>query len=371
MEGMKIARLILRVQHADDQEQGPCKALFLLGERFGDHQAGSGVVAAVNPDLGTVRGLGHERALGQALHPPGPFDTLHRRVRGAVVDAKSRRPDRRDRRGRIGELVPSGQSGRRDVHEAAVVLVDQPAVFLIGEIVLAIDDQRRFQALGGVGDDVAHGIVFLRAENDRDPRLDDASLLGRYQLDAIAEIGFVVERDRHDQRHDRPRDDVGRVETAAEPDLDDRQLCRVLRKQHEHDRRQDLEDRDRLTAIGLRDAKDCIGEHGVVDELASAGRAEPVALVPADQMRRGVDVHGMAAGLEQRPRERGGRPLAVRPGDVQHRRHAILRIAEARQQPSDPIQRKVETLRVQRHQALDFTFCGTECRHEGPAGWAR
>ena len=100
------------------------------------------------------------------------------------------------------------------------------------------------------------------------------------------------------------------------------------------------------------------GQHLVLDQPAAARRRQPIAFVPVDQMRRGVDMDPVAGGLEQRPRKGGGRSLAVGAGDVDHRRQAILRIAEPIEQPRDAVQRKVETLRMQRHQALDFPVCG-------------
>ena len=73
-------------------------------------------------------------------------------------------------------------------------------------------------------------------------------------------------------RHGRLVDDVGGVEAAAEPDLDDRRIGRMLGKQQEGHGGQDLEDGDRLAAIGLGDARDGFGQHLVVDQPAAARR---------------------------------------------------------------------------------------------------
>src|SRR5690606_37067021 len=68
-----------------------------------------------------------------------------------------------------------------------------------------------------------------------------------------------------------------------------------------------------------------------------------------------------------RAREGGGGAFAVGAGDVDHRRQAVLRIAEPFEQARDPVQRQVEALRVERHEALDFTV-GRLCRgHGNPA----
>ena len=59
-----------------------------------------------------------------------------------------------------------------------------------------------------------------------------------------------------------------------------------------------------LAAIGLGDAAHRLGQHGVLDQLSRfAGPAEPVALVPAHQVRRNMHVHRLAAGFQQRAAE--------------------------------------------------------------------
>ncbi len=52
-------------------------------------------------------------------------------------------------------------------------------------------------------------------------------------------------------------------------------------------------------------------------------------------MRRGVDVHDEARSLQDRAHEGDGRALAVGAGDVDRRRQALLRRAEALEQALD------------------------------------
>ena len=202
------------------------------------------------------------------------------------------RLDRGDGRGRIGVLMAAGQARRRQVHQARLVLVDHAAVFFVGEEILAVDGDGRAEPVGGVDQHFLRRLGFLCADDDRPARLDDAGLLGGDQLDPVAEKRLVVDRDRHDQRHGRIVDDVGGVEAAAEPDLDDRGIGRMLRKQHEGHRGEYLEDGDRLAAIGLGDARHRFGKHPVLDQPAAARRGQAIALMPVDQVRRGMDVHG-------------------------------------------------------------------------------
>jgi hypothetical protein len=71
-------------------------------------------------------------------------------------------------------------------------------------------------------------------------------------------------------------DDVGRVETAAKADLDDRGIGWMLGKQDEGDGRQDLENGDLLAGIGFGDTAQGVGEHGIIDQLRRARPSTPM-----------------------------------------------------------------------------------------------
>ena len=70
----------------------------------------------------------------------------------------------------------------------------------------------------------------------------------------------------------------------------------------------------------------------------AAGDTDAVALMPAHQMRRGMDMGGKPCGLDQRAGEGGGRTLAVGAGNVDDRRHPVLRPAELIEQASDTVE---------------------------------
>ncbi len=94
------------------------------------------------------------------------------------------------------------------------------------------------------------------------------------------------------------------VEAPAEPNLDNCGVGSVLCKQHKHDGRvKNLEDGDRLPGIGRTDAPDRLGERIIVDQHAAARCRHPVALMPVDQVRRGVNMDGLPRRFEQRPRK--------------------------------------------------------------------
>jgi hypothetical protein len=65
----------------------------------------------------------------------------------------------------------------------------------------------------------------------------------------VAEIAFVVHRDRADQRERRPVDDVGRIEPAAEPGLEQQPVRRDAGKGEEGRGRGDLEEGDRIALV--------------------------------------------------------------------------------------------------------------------------
>ena len=128
-----------------------------------------------------------------------------------------------------------------------------------------------------------------KPSDDRRARLDDAGLFRGDQLDPVAEIGLVVQRDRHDQADGGFLDHIGGVEPAAKAHLDNGRVGRLFGKQQEHDRRQDFEHGDRPTVIGRRHPADGIDKGRIVDQFPwCALVSDPVALVPVHQVRRRV-----------------------------------------------------------------------------------
>ena len=85
-------------------------------------------------------------------------------------------------------------------------------MFFIGEEILAVDRDRRADAIGNAGQDLERHFLALLADDERHARLDDPALFGGDEFDAVAEKGLVVERYRGDHREGGPGDDVGGVE---------------------------------------------------------------------------------------------------------------------------------------------------------------
>jgi hypothetical protein len=83
----------------------------------------------------------------------------------------------------------------------------------------------------------------------------------------------VIERDRHDDRGARGRDHVGGVELAAEAGLQQQDVGRIAREGEEGRDRGDLEERDRIAAIGALAFLDQIDQRLLIDELAPSSIA--------------------------------------------------------------------------------------------------
>ena len=73
-EGPEEADRVLGVEHAGDQVERPRRALLEVGHRLGDDDAGAGIVAAVEPELGVGGRPLDQRPGGQPLQPRRPFD---------------------------------------------------------------------------------------------------------------------------------------------------------------------------------------------------------------------------------------------------------------------------------------------------------
>ena len=137
---------------------------------------------------------------------------------------------------------------------AEFVLVDKSTEFFVGAEILAKHGVGATEPLRCGNQYVPGGLIFLLADDDGMATFHDPGLLGGDQLDPVTQIRLVVERDRHDDRNSRMVDDVGRVETTAETDLDDRHVGGLLGKEKEGGQAvRILEDGDLLSAIGIGD----------------------------------------------------------------------------------------------------------------------
>ena len=88
----------------------------------------------------------------------------------------------------------------------------------------------------------------LRCADHGDVLLDDARLLKRNLLEAVAQQVHVIHTQRRDHRHE-GRHDIGRIEAAAESHFQHGHIDLFARKEHESQRRDDLEPRQSFHGV--------------------------------------------------------------------------------------------------------------------------
>ena len=220
--------------------------------------------------------------------------------------------------------MPAEQFWRREIHQAALVLVDQPPAFDADMPLLPGRMQRRAHTAGLRLDD-RHRFRRLLGADHRHVALDDGGLLGGNRAQRVTEKLHMVHADRRDDGRDRPVDDVGGVEPAAESGLQQHDIGFMPRKQTECRRGLDLENRDRLARIDVLAMLQHPAQLGVINQPAAAALADAEAFVDPHQIGRGVDVDAQARGFEDRAQIGDSRTLAVGARDMDHRRQQALR----------------------------------------------
>src|SRR3546814_9324156 len=120
----------------------------------------------------------------------------------------------------------------------------------------------------------------------------DAGLLEGNLLERVAEVLQMIHRYRRNRGGERPVDHVGGVEPTAEPDLQHQRVGRHPRARQQCRGGGDLEQGDRHVAV----ARLALLQHRREGRVAALLPGQHDALVAADEMRRGGDVHPVADG---------------------------------------------------------------------------
>ena len=131
----------------------------------------------------------------QPLQPRRPVGLDHAGLEGGRRNLERLdRAQRRDGKAGILELMAAVKLRRRQIEQAGLVLIDQPAALLGGGPVLAGDLERRIEPRRLPLD---HGqrVARLRGDDRRRAALEDAGLLGGDLLERVAEKFGVVDRD--------------------------------------------------------------------------------------------------------------------------------------------------------------------------------
>ncbi len=182
----------------------------------------------------------------------------------------------------------------------------------------------------------------------------------------------MIEIDGRDRRSDGP-DDVGRIEPAAEADLDHRDLHVRPAKQLERQGGRGFEERRRGLQRALRAE--------LLDRLADvAGGAahrrgvhgpsvDDEALGQIDEVRRGIAGRSVAGAAERRVDHGRDRSLAVGAGDV-NRPERALRVAEASEQRLYVFETELDPELFEAEQVREMVQLQLRCRlgHDRRAG---
>ena len=239
--------------------------------------------------------------------------------------------------------MPPIKFRRRQIEQAHIVLIDQPAAFFGRGPVLARDRQRRMHARRLPFDD-GERLAHLVHGNGRNIAFENAGFLRRDVDERVAEKVAVVERQFGDDAGNGALDDIRGVEPAAETNFKQHHIGRMARKQQKAGRGLDLEYRDRRAAVLSLAFGKRVGKFVVVDELAAALLSDTKSFVDAHEIRRSVNVNVFARGFEDRAHEGDGGAFAVGAGDMNNRRQTPLRMIERSQNELHAVEPEVDPL---------------------------
>ncbi len=340
-EGLEEAAGVLRLEHPGHEVERPVGER-VTAEGVGDRPRRRGVMPAVEPHLAAGRQARDERAVVELLQPRRPFGPAHRRAQRAVGDRHGvLRAQHRDRQRGIVELMRAGEARQRQRDLAPAVAQMERALVHRGIPVVAADQQPGAGEPRHLGDPRGHRLGVARHDEGH-AALGDARLFAGDVEDRMPEPLLMIEAQRGDPGDDR-RHHIGRIEAATEPDLDHCGVGGRADEGDKGDRGGQLEEGDRRGAVGVEDIAQGRDQRRVVDQRP----VQPDSLVEADEMRRGIDVDPPSRRFERGAEEGGGRPLAVGPGDVEHRRQLEVRVAEPAEQAFEARQPEVDRRRVQ------------------------
>ena len=137
----------------------------------------------------------------------------------------------RDRQAGIVELMPAEQFWRRQIHQAAIVLIDQPAALDADMPLLPGRMQRRPQAGCACASTTAIASGKLLGADHGHMALDDRGLLAGDGGQRVAKKFSVIHADRRDHGCERRVDHIGRVQPSAKAYFQQHDVGRMLREQ--------------------------------------------------------------------------------------------------------------------------------------------
>ena len=191
-----------------------------------------------------------------------------------------------------------------------------------------------------------------RTEHQGSRGLQDARLLRGDRRDGPPEPIGVLEFDRRDAR-DRRRDDIRRIEPAAETHLENHAIEPGVGEQQQRRSGRRVEEGRRVRRLlGAQriDVRPEPGHGGGEPLVLHLDPSDPEAFGPALEMRRREGSDALAGGAEQRLGQQRRRALALRAGDVDDG-EAVLGIPESCEETADRLEAEPAVRQV--GQALD------------------
>jgi hypothetical protein len=246
--------------------------------------------------------------------------------------------------------VRPDQGWKGEVEQLVLLLEHQPPALLERIEVLAPANEGCAAPNGFRLQNLCHGRRLL-GHDTRHAALHDAGLLESDLLHRVAQLVRVIHGDGRDDRECGCVDHVGRIETAAEPDLEKHHIGRRFRKSEERRRRRDLEKRDRRTRIDFRDALEQMRQPSIGNGLrASVCIGDGDALVEAHEVRRRIDMYAACRSLENGFQEGNGRAFAVGARHMDDGGEFPFRMAKLVEKPLETLERQIDKQRMEASQ---------------------
>ena len=203
--------------------------LLEVRHRLAERLAAILVVSAVEPKLGAPdwRQL-DEMAFAEPLQAGPANPTVSQAAFDRIrIDLGHDPTQRGDRGGRVLVLVATDEAWKRQIQQAVAILEDVTAMLLArGKILTRNRASARRPSARLALETRRAPLRPLRRDDRRPPALEDPGLLAGDQLDRAAEELDMVDRDRRDDGGERRVDDIGRIEPAAETDLEQQVIGR-------------------------------------------------------------------------------------------------------------------------------------------------
>jgi len=278
----------------------------------------------------------------QHLEPPGPFDggqTALHVSHGQAGEVTAGPLQRRQSHGGVERLVLARQAdderragGNEPRFRAAAgdkALAGRATVVAASDLVgpIAADNGQRRAALGGDPFQGGQGLRLLGRRDDRHAGLDDAPLLESDLGQRVAQQLGVVEAQAGDDRHQR-RQDVRRVQPAAQANLDDGHVHRAGGEVVEGQGGDDFEPGDARRGLDGRAHAIHDGDERRLGDAAigGVGRQDADAFAELTQVGRGVEADAQPSQPQAGGAHGRHRAFALGAGDVE-RREAGVRVA--------------------------------------------